>query len=732
MKAKNLQILKNNGFLVPPFIIVNNEEELTPSKSFLLDDDKTYAVRSSFAMEDGAHFSFAGQFKTKLNVPKKEVKTAVKEIKNGFSVINVQKYAENAQKEGLAENKNEGRVIIQEMVDAEYSGVMFTANPMGLLNETVITVGRGLGEGVVGDKVVTTTYYYMQDDKSLYVDSSEESPQLDEHLVKRILDTGNRIKKLFGYDVDIEFAILNRHVYVLQARPITTIKATTPIVLDNSNIVESYPGISLPLTQDFVKEIYHDIFYNLLLHLTLNRNEVNKIDTQLQDMVDVANWRMYYRISNWYYVLNMLPFSKRIIPIWQNMLGVQNKQVTLPANKVSNATKRQVVKSFFYFMRTAPKHMQELNEKFDKVYPEYCARVDNADNVHELVQLYQEIKKDILSEWDITLINDMYTFIYTALASKKHKDALADFKNLESMKPVQAMNDLILYAQCCGIDTPEYVEMEEDYIEKYGDRCIGELKLETNTYRTNPESLRNHICQAMKTYQPVPVEKYPESKKLPRVVRNARLGIQNREISRLNRSRLFGLTRYIFQKVGSLLTKQGMLEEPSDVFYLRINELESNGNMKVLVAERKELEKHFESIPAYTRLVFDERVFDKMGHIRKSYSNRTQNELSGIATSTGLAEGEVLIIENPDLDMDTTGKILVTKSTDPGWVFLIQNAAGIIAEKGSLLSHTAIISRELHKPAVVNVKDCTQILKTGDYVQMNAETGIIHIIKKEE
>ena len=144
------------------------------------------------------------------------------------------------------------------------------------------------------------------------------------------------------------------------------------------------------------------------------------------------------------------------------------------------------------------------------------------------------------------------------------------------------------------------------------------------------------------------------------------------------------------------------------------------------------MEKHFESIPAYTRLVFAEKVFDKTGHITKSYSNRTQNELSGIATSTGMAEGEILIVENPELDMDTTGKILVTKSTDPGWVFLIQNAAGIIAEKGSLLSHTAIISRELHKPAIVNVKDCTQILKTGDYVKMNAETGIIHIVKKEE
>ena len=83
------------------------------------------------------------------------------------------------------------------------------------------------------------------------------------------------------------------------------------------------------------------------------------------------------------------------------------------------------------------------------------------------------------------------------------------------------------------------------------------------------------------------------------------------------------------------------------------------------------------------------------------------------------------MIETPDDKLDTTGKILVTRSTDPGWVFLIQRAAGIVAEKGSLLSHTAIISRELHKPAVVGVKDCTKLLKTGDRVELDAYSGTI-------
>ena len=133
-------------------------------------------------------------------------------------------------------------------------------------------------------------------------------------------------------------------------------------------------------------------------------------------------------------------------------------------------------------------------------------------------------------------------------------------------------------------------------------------------------------------------------------------------------------------------------------------------------------------MPAYSRLVFSDKILNK--RINNNINNilNKPDELYGTAASEGIIEGEVLIIDNPNLSIDTTGKILVTKSTDPGWVFLIENAAGIIAEKGSLLSHTAIITRELGKPSIVNVKDCTKILKTGNRVLMDAINGIIKIL----
>ena len=149
-----------------------------------------------------------------------------------------------------------------------------------------------------------------------------------------------------------------------------------------------------------------------------------------------------------------------------------------------------------------------------------------------------------------------------------------------------------------------------------------------------------------------------------------------------------------------------------------------------IINERKQKEKEMKLVLPYSRLVFDKNIFDKSCNVSKAEILSSPNTLTGIPTSSGTTEGEVIIIDDPKETIDTTNKIIVTVSTDPGWVFLIKNAKGIVAERGSLLSHTAIVSRELNKPAIVNVKDCTTILKNGDFIRINADSGKIEIIKR--
>ena len=95
----------------------------------------------------------------------------------------------------------------------------------------------------------------------------------------------------------------------------------------------------------------------------------------------------------------------------------------------------------------------------------------------------------------------------------------------------------------------------------------------------------------------------------------------------------------------------------------------------------------------------------------------------------GIIQGEVIVVKDVNSNIDVKDKIIVTESTDPGWVFLIKDAKGIIVERGSILSHTAIITRELKKPSIVNVKNATNLLKTGDLIQLDAYNGIIKKLK---
>ena len=725
MKAKNLQILKDNNFLVPQFWVIKRIEEISPTFLFILSDKTKYAVRSSFDVEDGNESSFAGQFKTILNVEKRDLYKAAQQV---FESANAQNVAEYNAK---TNNKPAScRAIIQEMVEAEMSGVMFSANPLGIMNETVIAVGNGLGDQVVEDKVPTTSYYYNQDDKTYCMEASEDSPRLDDVMIKKLITTINEIKKIFKCEVDVEFAIKNNHIFILQARPITTLNTQTlPIILDNSNIVESYPGVASPLTQDFARDIYHSIFYNLVQRIG-DKKIANSIDDKLQDMVDVCNGRIYYRISNWYYVLKLLPFSKKIIPIWQEMLGVENKYVqNLGKTHVSLGTKIKITKNIISYMSKIPSMMDDLDNKFKNNVNTYWKDVEYADTVPELLLLYKAIKEDILQDWDLTLINDLYAFINTYLAGKKHKEQIANIKNLASMQPVYAMEELIQIAYDRGVDSSDYKVVEKQYIELYGDRCYGELKLETPTYRTNPELLKQQVI-ASSVSKKVKTTVQNEPILTNRCAKKARLGIKNRETSRLNRSRIFGITRAIFLKIGEILQKNNQIDDIRDVFYLHMNELNSQEDMRVLVEERKQQEQYFKSLPAISRWVFLNKVSNTTNHIINTVIAPKSNELKGIASSSGIVRGEVILIDEPSYDIDTTNKIIVAKSTDPGWVFWIRNAAGIVAEKGSMLSHTAIISRELHKPAVVNVKDCTTILRTGDYIEVDAEQGIVRIIKK--
>ena len=744
MKAENLKILKDRGLIVPSFDVIkweDRDKEIDISKY-----KGMYAIRSSSNIEDSDLSSFAGQFDTYLNVKDKDINKKVKDCFNSINNLNIKDYIN---KRHLTNNEITMDVIIQKMVDSDYSGVMFSSSPEGLLNETVITVGKGLGSGIVEDKVDTTTYYYNNTDDIYYYDGKKD--YLSKDLIDQLIRNKNRIVELLGDYQDIEFAIKDDRIYILQARKITTIDDSKLTILDNSNIVESYPGVSLPLTISFVNFVYTNVFKKVAFRILHNKKVLNKYDDNLNNMVGSSSGRVYYKISNWYTIIRFLPMNSKIIPVWQEMMGVKNKSISSDKVKVGFLTR---IKSYYHAIHEfnkAPKNMDYLNNKFIEVNNYFNDNFKEDLSIEEVKTIYDKVKEDILIDWDITLVNDMYSFLYTALLKNRLKkknvseDTINNYfsgiSNIESLKPIKSLINLAY--QKDKISKEEYKELYNDYIDKYGDRSLEELKLESETFRTNHKLLDNKINEYRKDLNKLnelytSINKEKESNinddAITRFLsKRAMLGIKNREISRLNRSRIYGMVRSMFLSIGNTLHKKKLISDKKDIFYLTIDEIfdYKNYDLKKIIKDRKEDYKIYNELPNYSRLIFMNKEFDKH-HTRVNNVEKTFDKdiLFGTSTSKGITEGYALVVDDVTKSIDTKDKILVTKMTDPGWVFLLATAKGVISEKGSLLSHTAIISREIGIPSIVGVDSATSIIKTGDYIKMDANSGKIEIMKR--
>ncbi|WP_315505944.1 PEP/pyruvate-binding domain-containing protein [Oribacterium parvum] len=764
-----------------------------------------------------------------------------------------QKKAEQKKAEQKKVESSVETVIIQEMLFPEKSGVLFTKNPKGLLSEMVAVLGQGLGDKVVEDQENVLTYHYfpgeclyqegklrdnyMGDEKDAdlekasrirlenenFADSKKDHRAgtlvLTEKELKTLFTLGERIEQLFQKPMDIEFAIEGGKIYILQAREITTLDTHLPIrILDNSNISESFPGICLPLSVSFAKEMYYGIFTSLGRRFL--GEKVSSYKELFQQMVGEFSGRMYYEISSWYDILRLLPFSKKIIPIWQGMLGVSNEEISFSKKKPSFFLKCRIAFLFCYYFFVSQRKMKELDRFFQERYASYTKQVEDEEDVKALFSLFLKMKEDLLREWDITLMNDMVSFISTHLYGKKTAFSL------ETMKPVRALSALKTVAGKHGLDSEEYRREKKSYISAYGDRIEGELKLETRTFRTNEELLDRWILDALETEKAgqdfrgdFPKEKYslrkgyseaehsmqkaygkkdsfekdsietdcsekdceetsrmekPSEAKLRKsfLYRLAESSCNNREISRLHRTRCFGLMRQIVDKIGEKTIG-------FDVYYLSLEELEemlfSGKDFSLKIEREKELRKAYERLPVLSRVKLlgkvdrdplsgEIRVLNyesfkgkgniegqigkpgkdeehrKAGKIRqmekagKEDGDSTPRVFLGRGVSKGIFRGEVLKIKRlQEVSVaEAKGKILLSYSTDPGWFPYLNMAEGLITERGSLLSHSAILARELEKPAVVNIPNIMEELHSGDIVEIDGDLGICSVVKQKE
>jgi pyruvate,water dikinase len=187
--------------------------------------------------------------------------------------------------------------------------------------------------------------------------------------------------------------------------------------------------------------------------------------------------------------------------------------------------------------------------------------------------------------------------------------------------------------------------------------------------------------------------------------------------------------------MGRKLHALDVLDEPRDIFYLEVNEIlgfvtgtTTCSDLKGLAVVRKREFERFRQMPAPAER-FETRGMVAQGNdfqgTTKVAAALDGDTRKGLGCCPGVVRGRVRVIRDPRQARLATGEILVAERTDPGWIMLFPSAAGVLVERGSLLSHSAIVSRELGIPAIVALTGVTRWLRDGDQVELDGSTGIV-------
>ncbi len=725
-------------------------------------------------------------------------------------------------------------MLVQRMVDSEISGVAFGADPVtGRRGVAVVAAVYGLGTALVSGECDADTYEVDREGRILrrevaskkaghrFDSSSAEGVsafQIAEQDANRSALTDAQVLEIaalvrragnhFGRPQDIEWAYEKGCLYLLQSRPITSLAPLADPegalnLWDNSNIAESYGGVTTPLTFSFARSIYEGVYRQFCRIMRVPESVIGANDRVFSRMLGLVRGRVYYNLLSWYRVLAMLPGFAVNHRFMEQMMGVREP---LPdeilaqlggdtfGDRLRDAARLAGTLAGLVWNRVVlERRIAEFYVRLNRALAPPRPALEEM-RTDDLAAHYLELERQLLTRWDAPLVNDFFAMIFhgllRALAERwcgSREGTLANdlvrgqgaMISAEPAERVRRMAKLVdgdrefSALLCEGALTdilpalqarPEFRAQYESYLEKFGDRCLEELKLESPTLHENPLLLFRsvgHLARddggstTVAAVAPGAVDRATEAESQVRkalgwrplrrllflwVLRNARARVLQRENLRFERTRLFGRVRRIFIEIGQRLHAVNLLDEPRDIFYLEVEEILSfiqgtatTVDLKSLTSARKR------EFAAYRQGEPPDDRFETRGIVYQGNSFRNSRttaessgeERKGIGCCSGIVRGPVRVITDPRNAELKRGSILVAERTDPGWILLFPSAAGLLVERGSLLSHSAIVAREMGIPAIVSIPGITRWLKDGDWVEFDGASGMVRRISPD-
>jgi pyruvate,water dikinase len=783
------------------------------------------AIRSSAIGEDDFKASFAGQMDSFLFIIKQE--TYIESIKKCWASIFSERALAYRHISKLPLSDIRIAVIVQKMIFGEISGVLFTVNPANNnLDEMLINSTFGLGEGIVSGELDTDNFYIDKNKNSIkqklvekkykisfnknkkegtirtVVEKKKQNiPSLKKNQIKKLATICRQIEKIYNIPQDIEWTIKSNKIYILQTRPITTInqdKTKEKILWDNSNIIESFPGITKPLTFSFAKTAWSSVFRQSAKTMGVPEKVVQKNDELFDNMLGLVNGRVYYNLMKWYQFVSFFPGFKQNRKYMEQMMGVKE---SYKFNEQKNRffTKEKIsaipgymkliyglVKNYFII----DKEVDRFHRNFEKNYNELIKYDFKNMEPKEVMDIFNQAKNRLLKGWKVEGINDYSAMLFYGVVrslTKKykldergsiHNDLFCGEENMDSTKPTKhlllladkikkdkKLNDLFnknnekqILEKLKKSEYSNFNKQFIDYLDEFGFRCMSELKLEEKSLKDDPTFLitilKNYLNLETLNLDSI---NQKEIKKRTRAedlideklkwrplrkilfywaLRNARKSVRYRENMRLCRTKVFGLVREAFRSIENNFARNGLIISPDDIFYLEVDEIfdfiqEKNKiDFKNIVKYRKKLYSKFEKIELPERFMTQGTVnkYEITDVITKDEMTvQKKDTLTGVSCCPGIVKNKVRVILSPSDNVKLNGEILVADKTDPGWVPLYPSVSGLLIERGSVLSHSAIVARELGLPTIVGIKGLTKKIKDGQVVKMDAGNGVVYL-----
>ncbi|WP_189704667.1 phosphoenolpyruvate synthase [Streptomyces anandii] len=782
------------------------------------------AVRSSGAQEDGTRHSFAGQFDTFLDIrgPDQVAAHVRRCWASGFSERSLRYRARC----GLPLNAGGVAVVVQRMVPAERSGVLFTADPAtGRTDRHVVGAVHGLGEGLVSGSVDADTVVMdattgeplkvepasgeRADGESASGQQIGEEPVLSAGDLALLHRTGVRIAELQGAPQDIEWAIADGTLWILQTRPLTALGRaaadTRPPppgearLWDNSNIIESFGGVVSPLTYSFAADTYAKVYESYARALGVRGERLREVREWTPHLLGYFHGRVYYNLYHWYRMVRLAPLYPLGRRVLEKSLGVAESISDECADALHPFTHRTGPRArFSQLIRTAVfirrflaigKSVDAFHRDFYRVYEEFNDIDYDALPGDETYRRFRRLQRELIEKWGPMQVLDATILLSVGVLALLTRRWLPDAPDwftwaaaapagpVESAEPARALAELAelvrtddgarrLLERTADADARDALRegghtrlltAVDAYVAAYGYRSPDELKLEVPDLRENPAGLFALLREALGEDSPGGARgrggtggrhgeadayldahlRGPRRWVYERVRRKARAALTDRERLRFCRTRAFGAAKRMLRAMGRDLARAGAIESWIDVFMLKLAEVGgayegslAHGELKELAALRRRRLAADAALHAPARFTTHGAPYwsgnlERAGWTEGPAARSGIRELRGTPCCPGVAEGPAMVTDSP---RETRGAILVAYRTDPGWVPALASAAAVVVERGSPLTHVAVVARELGVPTVVQVRGATTEIRTGTRLRVDGAAGTVTVL----